>query len=223
VVLQWQPQRRVDVALIVSALAIVACLALVLVPWGQSRRQSRRDRRRPGWRSPSLAHEPAGVVQSPAPDGGPTLARPFRAEAPPAPLGVALVTGAVTGAVAAAVAMPAAGLAVGIASVVVLLLPRWRTILGLLAVALIVGAGVYTIVHQATSDVLPGGAWALSFDAASRLAWAGIVFLGADAVVEAVLGRRRAEGGDGLTDATTRPEAQVEEGPDTQRGGPPRG
>ena len=35
------------------------------------------------------------------------------------------------------------------------------------------------------------GSWPLSFQKASDLAWAGVVFLGADAVVEVVLRRKR--------------------------------
>ncbi len=199
VVLRWQPQRRVDLALIFSALAIVACLALVFVPWGRIRRRTV-SRGRPENMPSDVADEPGPAFgpRTAAPEDGPALARPFRAEAPAAPVGVALATGAVTGAVAAAIAMPTAGLAVGIASVVALLVPRLRILLGLMAVAGIVAAGLYTIVHQANVNVPPGGAWTLSFDAASRLAWAGVVFLGADAVVEAVLSRRQAAGaGDG--------------------------
>ncbi len=190
-VLRWQPQRRVDLALIISVLAIVACLVLVLVPWGWIRRRTGR-RRVAGDGTEGAVEEPARDAGLPDPHEAPVLARPFRAEAPAAPLGVALATGLVTGVVAAAVAMPVAGLAVGIATVAALLVPRLRILLGLLAVTGIAAAGVYTVVHQATFDVPPGGAWTLSYDAASRLAWAGVVFLGADAVVEAVLGRRRA-------------------------------
>jgi hypothetical protein len=104
---------------------------------------------------------------------------------------VALVTGVITGAVAAVIAAPKDGLAVGVASVVVLLVPRLRILLGLAAVAGIAAAGWYTAAHQAALHVPADGSWPLSFQTASNLAWAGVVFLGADAVVEVVLRRRR--------------------------------
>ncbi|MGH9079229.1 MAG: alpha-(1-_3)-arabinofuranosyltransferase domain-containing protein, partial [Acidimicrobiales bacterium] len=219
VVLRWQPQRRVDLALIVSTLAILVCLALVVGPRARERRRAGRERRRAGREDGSAMRQPVPAasrrttaterstpadtpavatmdtsadISADSSPGAPALIRPFRADGPPAPLWVALVTGVVTGAVAAAIAMPAAGLAVGVASAVVLLVPRLRIVLGLVAVGGIVAAGVYTVVHQATFDVLPGGSWPLSFGAAGRLAWAAVVFLGADAVVEAVLGRRTA-------------------------------
>jgi arabinofuranan 3-O-arabinosyltransferase len=214
VVLRWEPQRRVDVALIISALAILACLALVVGPWVRARRRAGRDRQRSGWDvDPSDRHpvsaangravgtelaappDTPGNIRSDGsadtPADGPVLIRPFRADVPPAPLPPALATGVVTGVVAAAIAQPAAGLAVGVASTVVLLVPRLRTVLGLVAVAGIVAAGVYTVVYQATVGVPPGGAWPIPFDVAGQLAWTGVVFLGADAVVETVLSHRR--------------------------------
>jgi hypothetical protein len=181
----------VDLALIVSALAILLCLALVIVPPVRNRRGRRRARGDARSTAPDIPGEGPAVAETDTRVDGPVLVRPFRADAPPAPLPVALVTGLVTGVVAGLIAMPAAGVAVGVASVVVLLVPRLRLLLGLVAVAGMAAAGIYTVVHQATAVVPPGGAWTLSFDAASRLAWTGVVFLGADAVVEAVLARRR--------------------------------
>jgi hypothetical protein len=192
VVLRWQPQRRVNLALIVSALAILLCLALVVGPSVRNRRDRRRARRDPGSIPPDTRSTGPPAASADITRDGPVLIRPFRADAPAAPLPVALVTGALTGAVAALIAMPVAGLAVAVASVVVLLVPRLRLALGLIAVAGIGAAGIYTVVHQATAVVPPGGSWTLSFDVANRLAWTGVVFLGADAVVEALLTRRRA-------------------------------
>jgi hypothetical protein len=122
---------------------------------------------------------------------GPHLAVPFGAEPSRAPVWVAVIVGPVTGAVAAAIATPTAGLAVGVATIAVLLVPRLRILLGLAAIAGIVAAGWYTAAHQAAAHVPANGSWPLSFGTASTLAWAGVVFLGADGVVEAVLGRRR--------------------------------
>lgn len=191
VVLRWQPQRRVDLALVVSALAIVACLVLALDPWG------RRRRRRVG----------APGEESAA---SPRLIRPFRADAPSASPAVALVTGGIVGAVGAAIATPLAGLAVGLATAVALFVPRLRALLGAAAVAGVLTAALYTVVSQLVSPVPPGGNWPVPFETASQWAWVGVVFLAADAVVEAVLTRRRSgaagdpeETAGGGTEATT--------------------
>jgi hypothetical protein len=139
------------------------------------------------------------VVSGGLPDGpdGPRLVVPFRPESARAPVWVALVAGVATGVAAGAIASPRVGLAVGVASVVVLLVPRLRVILGLAAVAGIVASGWYTVAHQAALQVAPDGSWPQSFQTAADLAWAGVVFLGADAVVEVVLRRRRNRSGSG--------------------------
>jgi hypothetical protein len=103
---------------------------------------------------------------------------------------VALVAGPITGGVAGAVATPVVGLAVGAATVAVLLVPRLRVLLGVAAIAGVVAAGWYTAAHQAATHVPANGSWPLAFGTASQLAWAGVVFLGADGMVEAVLTRR---------------------------------
>ncbi len=229
VVLTWQPQTRVDSALIVSAVAIVACVVLALVPVRRRRRRRGLHARSAGstatvpapvMPAPVAAAVPATVAAGTAPGGGeaaaaesagggghpapgtvtvrpaevdegPHLAVPFRGESPRAAVWVALVTGVVTGVVAGSVSAPKVGLAVGAASAVVLLVPRLRIFLGLAAVAGIAAAGWYTAAHQAALHVPADGSWPLSFQTASDLAWAGVVFLGADAVVEVVLRRRR--------------------------------
>jgi hypothetical protein len=81
----------------------------------------------------------------------------------------------------------AAGAATGLACLV----PRLRAVLGLVAVAGVVAAGVYTAAHQAAVHAPVNGSWPLYFGTASKLAWVGVVFLGADAVVGIILGRRR--------------------------------
>ncbi len=182
VVLQWQPQREVDVALVVSTAAIIACLVLVFLP----------RRRRARGRHSRAATAGADAVAAPATEDAPALAVPFGAEGPRAALWVALSGGAVTGAIAALIAAPVAGAAVGAATALVLLVPRLRIVLGLAATACVVAAGVYTAVHQHQFQVPPDGAWPLSFATASRWAWAGVVFLGGDAVVDVLL-RRRAD------------------------------
>jgi arabinofuranan 3-O-arabinosyltransferase len=181
VVLSWHPQQEVNVALLVSAAAIIACLLIVLLPKGLRRR---RKRRMHALRPPEAERFP---------EDGPVLAVPFRAEASRAPVWVGLLAGLVAGALATAVATPPAGIAVGAATLLVLLVPRLRVLLAICAIAGIVAAGVYTAVHQAQFHIPPDGAWTTNFETASRWAWAGVVFLGADGVVDIVLRRRRAK------------------------------
>jgi len=66
----------------------------------------------------------------------------------------------------------------------------------LAAIAGIIAAGGYTAAHQATQHipVSVNGSWPIYFGTASRLAWAGVIFLGVDGVVEVVLRRRSAVG-----------------------------
>ena len=198
VTLVWQPQQRVDVALLVSLAAIIACVVLAIEP-GRRRRRAR-----------APAYGELVLDDGPAPDGldhdgpaRPTLVVPFRSDGPSAPPWAALATGVGAGLVSGAIASPVAGLGVGVATAVVLLVPRLRVVLGVLAIAGIVAAGTYVALHQHAARVPAGGDWTMSFGTAGRLAWAGVVFLGADALVEVVLGRRRASGATGPPTAGT--------------------
>jgi hypothetical protein len=208
IVLTWQPQKRVDLALLISLLSILACLVLAFLPrrWRRRRRRGGRHSRNGGVADSTGAVDagvgPGAVVAvgiypdpsslaGPEMTDGPHLVVPFTAESPRAPVWLALLTGLVTGAAAGVISAPTVGLAVGVASVVVLLLPRLRIVLGVAAVVGIVAAGWYTVAHQAALHVAPDGSWPAAFQTASNLAWAGVVFLGADAVVEVVLRRRR--------------------------------
>jgi hypothetical protein len=98
-----------------------------------------------------------------------------------ASVGAAIVAGAIAGA--------PGGLGVGAATALVLFLPRLRIVLGLVAGAAIVAAGTYVLLHQHADHVPAGGDWTLSFGTASTWAWAGVVFLGADGLVELILRR----------------------------------
>ena len=194
--LVWAPQKTANLAVLVSAVAIVVCLTLAV--WPVRRRRSRRH-----GGSGSDTTDDAGVdtmahvdVDADAHadvvvDRRPTLQIPFGAEGPRASILVAVVTAVVAGFVAAAIAAPRAGLGVGLATLVVLLVPRLRFLLGVAAVACVVAAAAYVVVHQQQLQVPDNGAWPQSFGTASQWAWAGIVFLGADGAVDVVLRARR--------------------------------
>ena len=83
-----------------------------------------------------------------------------------------------------------AGLGVGGGTLLVLLVPRLRFLIGIAAVACVAGAGIYVAVHQNQNPVPDNGAWPQSFGEASKWAWAGVVLLGADGVVDGVLRAR---------------------------------
>ncbi len=195
VTLQWLPQRRVDIALAVSTVAIVVCLVLAFLP-RRRRRLPRRPRwlprtgrwahlRWPGRLRPSSTPAPAAVPELHA-DDSPLLVVPFASEGRRAPVVTTGLVGVATGGVAAVVAAPATGLVVGAATVVALLVPRTRLLLGLAAVSCVVAAGAYVVVEQASFHFTTGGTWPSNFTVAGSLTWAGVVFLGADATVESV-------------------------------------
>ena len=207
VTVTWTPQSRSDAALAASALAILACLFLAFAPrrW---RRLPRRFRRATGSGTASgdgsdgsdgqdddAVARSASDVDAVAPgihdDDVPVLARPFASDGPRSPVWVALVTGTATGLFAGLVARPVVGVGVGLATVVSLLVPRIRFILGWAAVGFVLATGAYVVVRQFDFRFAAPG-WPVRFDMASSLAWAGVVFLGADAVVE-VVRRREAE------------------------------
>jgi hypothetical protein len=187
VVLRWAPQTRVDVALLVSIVAILGCLVLALVP----ARKRRRHRHQMAAQDPAV---PAGTpVAAVEPGDGPVLVVPFGRGTRRVPMWTSLATGVAVGLVAGLIASPVAGSAVGVATVVALLIPRVRIVLGLAAIAAVVAAGAFVAIYQARHLVPADGAWPLSFNTASQLAWTGVAFLGADAVVDVVLRRRAAK------------------------------
>ena len=193
----WTPQKTVDWALVVSAVSIVGCIVLAVWPVRRRRRRHRHGRRGDdGSTAETSTAAPDGVTDSISRDElvldrRPTIRVPFGSEGPRAGLVATAVTAVLAGLVAAAVAQPRAGLAVGLATVVVLLVPRLRVVLGLLAMGCIVAAATYVIVHQSQLQVPDNGAWPQSFGVASEWAWAGVVFLGADGAVDVVLRARR--------------------------------
>ena len=191
VTLRWTPQSIENIMLVVSGLAVAACLALVLWP-----RRRRAPSGGPGdvavasaaGRPP--AHDAAGT---PAMEDVPTMANPF-AEGREITPALAAVVAAATGFVAAVLVPPPAFLAifagVALAMLAALVIPRARGLLALAVVGFAVGGAAYTVAKQASQHFPPGG-WPVHFEAANVLVWTAIVFLGADAVVELLRRRRR--------------------------------
>ena len=185
----WTPQKTVDWAVWISTLAIIACLVLALWP---AERRRRRRRHAHIDAAPRDDADPTVVL-----DRRPSLQVPFGAEGPRASVLVSVVTAVVAGGVAAAITMPRVGLVVGAATLLVLLVPRLRFIMGLAAVACVLGAAGYVIIHQHQVMVPDNGSWPHSFEVASQWAWAGVVLLGADGAVDVALRARARRKGRG--------------------------
>ena len=173
--LTWVPQSRVNIALIVSALTIVLCLLLAFLP--------RRRRRGVGPEAGTGGVESwSGVEEQDQPD----LVTVFRSEEVPtawlSSLGVAVVVGVIAG----FIAPPVTGAVVGAVTLVVLRRPRLRLLLGLVAAGCVLAAGVYVIARQILDQEPANGGWPGLFGIASALAWAGIMFLMADATLEII-------------------------------------
>jgi arabinofuranan 3-O-arabinosyltransferase len=199
--LRWAPQKRVNEALIASALAIVACLALAFVPWRRRRRRragSAAEETGAGERAAAEAlvvGEPAAAVRprlAPAVDDEPELVTSFRSDEVPASLPRALVIAVAIGLGAGIIAPPFTGLVIAVATFAVLRVPRLRLWLGLAAAALVVAAGGYIVIRQGLDSVLANGGWPGFFGLPTDLAWAGVMFLMTDAVIEVI--QRRSGG-----------------------------
>ncbi len=214
--LHWAPQSRVWWALVISGGALLACLLIAIwprrsrdaagralrrltagiLPRGRAGRARRAVRRRR--RGRHLPRQPAGApgdprtdvpLQAPDPyDATPRLASPLVLGGTRPPWWRVAVIAVATGALSGFLTAPLTGVAVALATATALALSEGRVILTVGSVCLVGGAGAYVVYHQATGHFLPGGFWPAQFDPASTMVWMGVVFLGADAVIEA--GRR---------------------------------
>jgi arabinofuranan 3-O-arabinosyltransferase len=203
VLLRWTPQRSVDVALIVSALIILLCVILAIIPL--RRRRARRHSSRSGPADVALGGEPD--LLGPAPADEPELVSAFRSAGGPTTMAMALTIGFLTGLAAALIASFLIGVLVGVATGVALRVPKSRVFLGVIAAGLVVAAGAYITVSQGIKPLHPNGGWPAGFGPAGNLVWAGVLFLGADAVVEIVMRHRAPAGGDGAVPAPVEADA----------------
>ena len=185
VALVWTPQSTVNIAVVVSLAALVACLAVILWP---------RRRRRRGRHSVADGGAASDAFMT---TGEPTLVVPFSGAEARAGAGGAIVAGVVVGALGAAAASPLVGLVVGLVTVAVALLPRLRFVVALAAGACVLQAGIYTAVHQLQLHLPADGSWPKAFDTAARWAWVAVLLLAADGAAEVVRRSRRRPRADG--------------------------
>jgi len=180
--IDWAPQRVVWVALAVSALGLIVCTALALVPL----RRRRARRAQPG----SDAGAAEAEAEAEAAGRLPLLGSPlFLGGARPAwitglfwALGAGVVAGVLTGPLGAPV----------VAGLVLfgLMVPYGRLALGGAAVGMVLATAGYMIDAQWCHRYLSNIDWPGNFPVANTLGWAAVILLAADTLVEIL--RRRA-------------------------------
>jgi len=170
--LTFTPQRVVDGALVVSALAIVACLLLALA------------RPRRGWmvaaaRTDAIDLPAEAVIASPVDAVG------WRPRA-----WIALLVVVATGLVGGVVIAPLVGVGIAVALGLVLWRPRWRALLSIGSVVLLGGSVLYVLQLQMRYRFPTKIEWPEHFDRVALVPWAALALLVADAAVE-LWSRRR--------------------------------
>jgi hypothetical protein len=173
VTLTWTPQRKVWLALGASALALLFCLFVILLP-----ERLRRPLRR---RIPKLLRgTPAQVVDTHEEPKIDLLLSDYR---PKVSLLRSIGFAAITGLVAASVTTLATGLIVAVVIIAGLWVRQGRWIAMAGGFGFITAGALSVIFGQAAHHYLPGSNWAGSFVSSGNLILAGTVLLVADAVM----------------------------------------
>jgi arabinofuranan 3-O-arabinosyltransferase len=167
--LRFTPQRRVGVAMAVSIVAAVACLALLI------------RRPRPAVLAPSSLAEPYSPVLA------------FRYEGALPTLRTAVLTGAGVGLLAYALAGPLIGLAVGVAAGVGARHETFRRWLLLASPAALGLAAAYVLYIQLRHAPEPGFEWPIEMDRVHPFGWLAVLLLVADVIVDRVWQARRTD------------------------------
>lgn len=199
--LTWTPQGQVDVALVVSAIAMFVCLLLAFAPRRRIsrrglrlRRERDRDRRRhaagralEAERASATRGRPIGAF-----DGGyeAALGPPWLAGGKPAGALTTLVAGCVVAGLAIVVLPPSfslpAGAVIGVAAIFSARFGGSRLLLTFGALVAAGAAGAITVAGQMLHHFPPGDSWSGSFPGTDAFAFVAFVSLAADAVVELV-------------------------------------
>jgi arabinofuranan 3-O-arabinosyltransferase len=186
VTLIWVPQLSVNVALVVSAMGLVLCLMLVLLPLRSSRRRQVADNAV----IDDANDGDVGALLSSEIRLGPKLVASWAGAGTSSGWLATSVAGAACGLAAGYISAPLTGGLVGAGVVVVLRVPRFRLLLGAAATLMVLATGAFVVIRQGVVPTRANGGWPSQFGGADGLAWAGVLFLGADAIVELVTRRR---------------------------------
>jgi len=163
--LTWEPQRTVDVGLLVSVAGGLVCLVLLAI---------------------------GGRWERPLPEGADDieLATPLAGLGPSLATWEAAVAAVVVALVTAFVLSPLWAVPLGVAAFVSARWQRWRFVVSVGAVAGVALVGVLYVVRQIVSKPQPGFGWVTRFEFAHRIAFAALLLLVVDAVVEHRRSRR---------------------------------
>ena len=179
--IDWTPQRIVWIGLALSAVGVLICLALIVLP---------------GWRRRRSDGADQGEVRAVAPD----VVSPLAAEGATLPARrVAVVSVAVAVVASLAAGLPV-GVAVGLVAAVALGTSRGQTVLRVVAIGALGAAAAFVVLKQWRNGYRVDFIWPQWFETTHAWTLAGILLLGLDPVVERL--RRRAGGEGGSADGT---------------------
>ncbi|MGO9557705.1 MAG: alpha-(1-_3)-arabinofuranosyltransferase family protein [Acidimicrobiales bacterium] len=188
--LVWEPQKEVNVALVVSALAILVCLGLIAEPARRvrTRRRSKRERAEAEEIGPAIALQTAQAIEPE--DSEAHFLAPWSRAGRASSFGAALATALVAGVVTVAVIPEPWAAPIAVLMIVLTLVSaragRSRLLLAGTALVASVATGVMTVVGQMVHHFPAGSAWPSYFQSASIVAIMAFVALAADAAVETV-------------------------------------
>jgi arabinofuranan 3-O-arabinosyltransferase len=184
--LTWTPQRRIWIALALSAATLLVCAVIVVVAVVRSCRR----RAGPGGSGAAGPDEVQPALGWPAPGAPPR---------PVATVGTVLVVTVV----GALVAAPWVGPVAGVATAVVLVWPRLRPLLAVGAVGSVAATGAYVVIQQTRYRYPPIIEWPTFLDRVHLLALLAVVLVAVDVAVEVVSRRARPTGPGPVPEATT--------------------
>ncbi len=202
VALVWTPQRWAWTGIVTSAVSILGCAALAVLP--ARRRRHRLDRRRRGGRRrggretvgrETVGRETVGLetparVRGPVPRASPpSLGLPLGlplggARRPRLPWWAVAGVAVVTGGLGAAITTPVAGIALAVLVAAGLAKRRLRLLGAAAAVVLLAVAGALVVAGQVLHPAPIGGNWPAAYHGAAALAAMAVALFGADAVVD---------------------------------------
>ncbi|HUF32487.1 MAG TPA: alpha-(1-_3)-arabinofuranosyltransferase family protein [Acidimicrobiales bacterium] len=162
IALRWTPQRWVWLALALSALGVLLCLALAVL-----------DRRR----GDLIPDEDTSLPWQP------WLDSPLTGAGGRPDVTVTAAVAVAAGAIAALLLRPWAGPLVAVLALLALLVRRGRAAMALGSVGLIGAAGAYVVVKQARNAYPPDFGWPSFFETAHILAWLALLLLLTDVLV----------------------------------------
>lgn len=208
ITMTWTPQRVVNVALILSAITLLLCLVLVIVPARRLTLRRRRARSLPRHAPASAGatldeERDEAMVAGAAEPFHPLLISLVRSDGAAPRWRPTLLLGLIGGLAAGFFIQPLAGLVIAAVLVLELRVARARALVVAAIVALMLSLAGYMMWAQWRNGYLPDITWPARFGPANSLAWMAVALLGVDGLVQVV--RHRVRGGDRR--ATTRPGA----------------